>query len=484
MDNEYVRGDELTFKDIWNYFRKSLPIVVVCILAFCLMTGLGGLIYSLARNPKNIAVGTVGYIYPGIEDGLNPDGTRLDIETVRSVGIVERALSELNLSKVYDGGEVRNAVAVKEIIPEYRTKMLEAMKKDKMLNPEQLSKLKYQPTSFSVELDTRKMKKTKISDDDALKIVKKMIKLHRDEFIEKYINAEVLNETMLTDDDIENNDFSESLDLITIELAKAWIYVNSMERKAPSLLTNDGESFGACKSKITVLRTNRDSLFAYLTQHGIAQEKTEARLGQQIEDCKNQIENLEKAREVINSVLDAYKKDFPGITIVGTAENKLQLPFPPAHDKMLASISDNVEKVTELSNRKASLERWLSAINDVTSDSMNGCVISDLKELNGNIKSLAKDVNRLSNAYSEKICLAQVKTSAVTMISHAKSVPWLKLLLIAACVGLIVGLCIQPGVAKAVAKRKARPVSDSDAASLQGGFESVSLIEEKKTDGE
>ena len=117
--------EEITLKEILEAIWKGKWLIALIVIIALVITGVGTF---LALPASKSVVAMIELNYPGIEQGLNPDGTQFDINQLKSPYVIEQALKELEL---IDTGiktdEVRRKIDIIPVIPDDVAQRAETM---------------------------------------------------------------------------------------------------------------------------------------------------------------------------------------------------------------------------------------------------------------------------------------------------------------------------------------------------------------------
>lgn len=275
--------DDIDLMEIVRTLLKHKYVIGVITLVFTVVTVIGGIIYNKLNTHSTV---TIGFNYPEIEVGKNPDG---------SIFYPENIISPTIITNVYDINkgalknkkkeDFRKSIEINGIIPKaIQNKIENALKNGE--------KVAYTPTNY------------KISTDENRSILMELIDKSIADYLEKY---KPNNQVAL----VENLDNYDYADIYRILNEKINILNNNIEQQEKKNYVSNtlNFSFDELKSNLQTLQNvELQDFYSYYLVNGFTKDEVT-----KIIRTKNLINDLQLKKEILDekaNVLKGMLKEF------------------------------------------------------------------------------------------------------------------------------------------------------------------------------
>lgn len=435
----------LTFHDIFRFLKKSVPMLAVCLI-ICLVVGaLVGVGFSLTNEANGNIRGTIELTYDGISDGLDPIGNTFNSDGIRDVQVVLSALTNTGLTK-YDVATVRNAIKVEGIKPTEEKNTTEETEA-------------FMPSKFSITLDYKKV--NGMTESEAVAIVNNVMSTYLHAFENKYIVTDKMSENFLTEEDVKSNDFVETFSTISNELRTGLDYINALSDI--QFISSKGDTVSSMKIEIGSYMSKLNLIISNAKSGCVVRNKaaTLNYLNYEITQIDEQITAKTATLASIKDFLEAYSKQYPSVSVGGSSVANITVPKSDVFDNEFKKQTVIANEIENLTVQKASYQAWVTDLGSglvATEEQISAVersIIDFMSEMNGFIA----EYNQFTQEYSGKELASDIKiVSSAIAVSTFATTPWLKIMLIALGVGVLLGLLMTPvgvKIKKNIAAKKA-----------------------------
>ena len=437
------------FATLGKRFRLYLWVMIIGLMAGLLVPTL---MYSF-KTKRDSAIAIVGLDYENAEQGLAPDGSKLDISYIKSSYVVENALKKVTLSKKVNTAQVQSNLVVTGILTDetkQKLDILEDLKEAKnndyskiLQNLELQYRAQYIISIGNVFKDNNK--KTIVPSEDLAKLLNAITTSYAEYFIETYQDRN-LPDNRLNALRTDTLDYLDILDEINDSLEYLQEYCEKSEEIIPNFRSTSGVSFKDLASQIEMFRNGQiDYIYSYIYLNNVSKDtdlqitkyqyqKRQAEL--ELNEINANIIDLENA--ITNYQFSITKVPAPD----GTSWTEIEVK-----DEQYNAL---VNRLTELNEQKSTLEERIKILQDRITKLGGAEATAEQKEkAQGYVNSalatavsfydlVNKSAQELfaSNAYQNKY-MHTVVTSESEKFSES-----LKSFLIGAGVGLGLGLVL------------------------------------------
>ncbi len=435
----------LTFHDIFRFLKKSVPMLAVCVV-ICLVVGaLVGVGISLTNEANGNIRGTIELTYDGISEGLDPIGNTFNSDSIRGVQVVLSALTNTGLNK-YDVAAVRNAIKVEGVKPTEEKNETEETET-------------FMPSKFTITLDYKKI--DGMTESEAVAIVNNVMSTYLYAFENKYIVTDKMLENFLTEEEIKSNDFVETFNTISNEFEIGLDYIKSISNE--QFVSSKGDTASSMKIEINSYMSKLNLIIANAKSGCVVRDKdaTLNYLNYEITQIDEQITAKTATLNSIKDFLEAYSKQYPSVSVGGSSVANITVPKSDVFDNEFKKQTVIANEIENLTTQKASYQSWVTDLGSgpiATEEqilAVERSIIDFMSEANGFIVKY----NQFTQEYSGNELASDIKiVSSAIAISTFATTPWLKIMLIALGIGVLLGLLLTPAgvkIKKNIAAQKA-----------------------------
>ncbi len=414
---------------------QSLKRFAVCWLALAVLAALlvaaGTSIFS--HQLSSAPVSLIGFNYEGASDGLAPDGTEFDINSIKNPVVIEAALTSLNYS-LNQVNNIRDAIVIEGIVPTEAVDQITVYKgayeKNGSLEAaRQMLDINYNYTQYKV---TFNFSKTAFGDDDAALVLNTILECYSDYFYEQYGSCETVGNAALAID-YSDYDYLIAVDRYIETLDSLYSSIESL-KNVDFRSTETGYTFSDLSNAINIAKAyNAEALTAYILDGSIVNDKQglisyyEYQLAETKRYQSEAVSNVKAIQESIEN----YKKDQVIVygelqeetaTTYNTGSEEYDMLFDQLYEAQKV-VSDYNYTIDNYEARLASVKKFASSKPDTDSVAYVEERIAELdstvNELTQAINDSLKEYNKsiaFANAYSVLVPANVLSTSYVSML--------------------------------------------------------------------
>ena len=413
LKNEEKDQDEvvISISAILKKLKKYFTIwLVAAVFLFVASFGFATLTTHV-KKPELTAL--VSFSYSGIEKGKDPAGRKFDINSIKNPNVIERALTDLDLSLEHVE-DIRRGIKFKGIIPKdamdritvYKS-VYETASSGNLQAAEEMLDVTYYPTQYEVYFDYNE---TELSSSQALDVFNTMLEEYQNYFYETYGYNESLGSAVKAIDYTEY-DYPEALDVLSNSLSTLKKYVRTLDSEDATRFRSSetGYTFDDIYQAIKTLQSvDVDRISSYIALNNVTKDKGEA-----IAYCEYRLKalarektQLEEQVKVFDDSIKQYEKD--QVVIIGNQDVNVDSTITQAsaqYDKMInqknnaaTDLADTKRSITYYSERKDALNG-----NKTATDAQKAEVDSRLSKLNDKVNELVDIVSKTADDYYQNV---------------------------------------------------------------------------------
>ena len=449
-ENEVV----VSISTVLKKLRKYVFIWLVVAVLFVVFSFGYATITTHVSKPSLVAL--ISFSYKGIEKGLDPNGRKFEVTSVKNPAVIEAALDELGMDMT-NLEPIRQGIRFEGIKPKNAVDRITLY--DKVLDTngnvnavEKILETTYFPTQYKVYFNYNE---TSLSDSEAVEVFNMMLDKYQNYFYETYGYNESLGSAVTTIN-YADYDYSEAVDVFDNSLTTLEKYVKQLSKEDTTRFRSaeTGYTFDDLYESIkTIESIDLDKISSYVTVNNLTKDKDEALAYYEyrIKALNRSKAQYEEEIASYDASIASYQKD--QIIVFGNGTDNTNTESTVAseqYDKMIQAKNDIA---TSLAQTKQSINYYKERQealknNPVGSSAKTEKVEADLASLNEKVTSLVDTVNKTSDDYYRNVTfknaysvLVPATNTATDMISHiienAK-----KPLLILEALGLMVFFCV------------------------------------------
>lgn len=293
----YEEDDEIDLMELIRTLMKHKIAIGVTTIAVTLVSLIGGYIYN-KMSTVNSAI--IGFNYPEIENGKNPDGSVFLKEYIVPLNVLNNNYSEyhdtLKAKKIAD---FKVGIKVEELIPDaIQTRIEAALKRGENIS--------YTPTQY------------KLSTKENKDVLESVVTDTVNEFINKYKP----NYSVAKMEELGNYDYDNIYSLLNDRISLLKNNIDS-EAKKNYVSNKLGYFFNELLVKVESLeRVELQDYYSYFTVNGLSLNKImrEIRYDSEIRDVKLEKEKLQAKSQMIKNMLEEFKPTNRNLIIPNVGE--------------------------------------------------------------------------------------------------------------------------------------------------------------------
>lgn len=293
----YEEDDEIDLMELIRTLMKHKIVIGVTTIAVTLVSLIGGYIYN-KMSTVNSAI--IGFNYPEIENGKNPDGSVFLKEYIVPLNVLNDNYSEyhdtLKAKKIAD---FKVGIKVEGLIPDaIQTRIEAALKRGENIS--------YTPTQY------------KLSTKENKDVLESVVTDTVNEFINKYKP----NYSVAKMEELGNYDYDNIYSLLNDRISLLKNNIDS-EAKKNYVSNKLGYSFNELLVKVESLeRVELQDYYSYFTVNGLSLNKImrEIRYDSEIRDVKLEKEKLQAKSQMIKNMLEEFKPTNRNLIIPNVGE--------------------------------------------------------------------------------------------------------------------------------------------------------------------
>lgn len=398
----------LSFGTLSKKLKKYFLIwVIIAVVLLAAALGFAAITTHVNKVPLTALI---SFSYNGVEKGLDPNGMKFDVNSIKSPEVIESALTELghdlNQIEVIRRNINFEGQRPKDIIERLTTYERVLDESGSISAAEKILETSYYPTQYTVSFDYND---TDFSDEEAVAIFNEILSNYTDYFYEKYGYNENLG-SAVTAISYADYDYAEALDVFENSLNTLRRYVSDLasEDQTRFRSTVTGYTFDDLYSALgTVKSIDLDMISSYVIVNNLTKDKERATAyyEHRIKSLTRQRDEYEEQLKAYEDAIQAYEKD-QVIVFGGAEETNTQTSVASAqYDKMFTqknsvavSLASTKQSINYYKDRMQALKN-----NSSGSASMNAKVEEELAALNVKINELVELVYATSEDYYKNV---------------------------------------------------------------------------------
>ena len=395
-DDEVVLSLSTIFKKLKKYFTLWLVAAIVClVLPFGYAT-----VTTHVNKAKLEAL--ISFSYSGIEKGLDPNGRKFDVNSVKNPAVIESALTNLGLDMT-ELEPLREGIEIKSIVPKNAVDRITVYSSILELNgnvnaAERILDTSYYPTRFTVSLDYNN---TEFSTAEAVQVFNEILNSYQDYFYETYGYNESLG-SAVTAIKYEDYDYSEAVDVFNNNIKSLRSYVKQLSDEDSTRFRSSvtGYTFDDLYEALkTIQGIDLDKISSYISINNVTKDKDEslAYYEYRIKSLSRTKTTLEEQLANITDSIASYEKD--QVIIYGGTEQSTDTLVTQASAQYDKMINQKTNLVRDLTETKQSIEYYKErqeALKSKTTGNEEQC--AKVEEM---LKSVSTKVDEMITAVSD-----------------------------------------------------------------------------------
>lgn len=425
--------EEITLREILEAIWKGKWLIALITIVALVVTGVGT---YLALPASKSVVAIVELNYPGIELGLNPDGTQFDISLLKSPYVIEKALQELELASIgIKPDEIRRNIDIAPIIPNDIAQRAETLIK-------QGNEYIYCPSEYKIVYKVNKA----FSYNQGISLVETIIRQYQKYFYTLNSGIKTIDNT-IGNLDYSAYDYPDIVDVITTQIQGIQEFLDEKADEDSNFRSSStSHNFADLNRSFDILKTvDASKLESLVNTNTLTKDRLKL-----IKDYEYKVKRMELDQAKKNSeaeearrLMDQFKKeDF--VLIPDGNGSELRTENPQSYYNTLAetAIKASIEATSlqhEIDYYKKEIERL-----DAVTEAINEQLIEEADQMIEAIKTKLVGLIKVTNDtiedyYSYKYGRSIRQVAPAEMVS---SINIIKNMGIALVLGLVLGVIV------------------------------------------
>ena len=291
--------EEITLREILEAIWKGKWLIAIITIIALIVTGVGT--FLLLPASKSV-VAIIELNYPGIELGLNPDGTQFDISQLKSPYVIENALKELDMNNIgIKSDEVRRNIEITPILPDSVVQRAETMIK-------QGSEYIYYPSEYKI---TYKVNKA-FSYNQGISLVEIIISEYQEYFYTLYSDVKTIENT-IGNLDYSTYDYPDIVQVMTLQIKGVQEFLDEKTKEDGNFRSSETSyNFADLNRSFDIMKTvDTSKLESLVNTNTLTKDRIKL-----IKDYEYKVKRMELAQAKKNSeaeearrLMDQFKKE-------------------------------------------------------------------------------------------------------------------------------------------------------------------------------
>ncbi|MSU00251.1 Wzz/FepE/Etk N-terminal domain-containing protein [Tissierella pigra] len=352
--------EEISLRELIETLLKGKRLIAL-IVAVTLVLSFGVSFYMKENSQRAKII--ISLNFKGIESGLNPDGTKFDIQKIKSPTVLMPVIETLELNEEVTTDSIRRNINITPIVPNHIVTYIQKQR-------EEGQDYTYFPNEFVVTLDVDKSKG--ITTQNVTEILDSIIDSYGDYFNDNYSEEAVLANAIGTID-YSSYDYPETSRVINNQISIMKSYLNTRIGEAPEFRsTRTGMTFADISKSLDIIDSvelNRmDSLIGAFN---LTKNMEKLIINYEYRIKRDELEKNKKQSElsVAKGMMESYKRETNALLIPGMSTEGLEIDNSEKYyDKL-------VEKATnagvDASNKSHDINYYLNEIEKLKNDDVD-----------------------------------------------------------------------------------------------------------------
>ena len=309
--------EELSLRECIETILKGSKIIAVITIC-CLIAAFAGTYYLQEKNAQARIV--ISFNHKGIENGINPDGTRFDADSsVKSPAVIVNVLEELDQKRHLSVDDIRRNIHIEPITPNY------IIEKIKMLR-EEGEDFKYYPNEFIVSINTDPS--AGIDKRSAKEILDKLIDTYIIHFNDEYSDGKIVANA-IGQLDYQQYDYHEISKVIDNQLQIFQSYLSGKIAEAQDFRANaTGLTFNDIKKSVDIIgNIDLNKVDSIIGAFNLTKDKEKLIINYEYAIKQNELEKQKKESElaIAKEMMSDFNEEKSMLLIPGVTEQGVEV---------------------------------------------------------------------------------------------------------------------------------------------------------------
>lgn len=397
----------ISISGIFRYLKKLCALWIVVSLVVSLL--FVSVTAYVKQDTYRKLTALISFTYDGVEKGLDPNGNKFYVNSIKSQEIIEETLEETGI-QVDDGEAIRRNITFEGVIPDDAIQRITSYSNvfnggSSVKSSESIADSTYYPTQYRVHFDYAN---TGLSDKEAAEFINTMLENYSRHFFDAYGYNQSLGKS-LNAFSYEDYDYAEAIDVFDSTLTKLSTYITQVSSADTTRFRSKdtGYTFADLTEAIDTIRElNLNDIDSYVTINSITKDK-ETLLTYymyRVEELQRHLSECNETLASVNESIATYQKNT--IMYFGDSDEK--------ETNMTASVTS--EEYDELFKKRQTIQEDLSKtaqevnlynkrIERVNASTQTGSASQkekaekEIAELDSKIKLLIEDVSKTTDDF-------------------------------------------------------------------------------------
>lgn len=294
---------------LWRFFKKKYIILVVLT---SLLTGILGEAYSVLILEKQKSM-VIDFNYPGVENGLNPDGSTFEIANLKSDEVINRAKEKLQNHNI-DTDFLKSRIFI--------TSKISSVTMDKIISSVQNEKnIVYLPTTFYVYYS----QKNKFSKNESRLFMQSLAEAYTEYFDEKYSEKNDILIYNPTEYDFSNADYHEIYTILNNKVSSMLEFIKTHQQENRAFYSQDRINLGTAIKKLESFQNvNLEKFYSFIVQNGVSKNNSEyiKRVEYIISDKTTEYNKLQGSSDIAKEGFEKYQSNITATAFIPSIDSK------------------------------------------------------------------------------------------------------------------------------------------------------------------
>ena len=447
-------GGEITFAGIGRLIKKSALRVLIYIIIVAVAVSLIVLPIKMYVHPNPSVTARIEFIYSGIEEGLDPNGTVFDKSKIKNNTVLTTAIANAGLeNKIPVVADLRDSVIISDVVSagyqelKYLAASGNTEAQTKLLN------YSFYPTRFDISIE--RFSELGLTKSEALNLLDCVLSAYRDYFTERYANR-----TAFVADDFDLEDDVEYISYYIryeTQLSAISSYVDSISGVDANYVASNGKSFAALKSMYSVLSEELDSFYLFILNDKVAKDKTIAasEIGEIVQQLSDEKMTIENEITSLQTQIENYKPNTETTSTANGTSNTVIIEFGEGYDELQNQLRATYLRSSEVTKRHRRYERLQKVFEDAstpTDAEILALAAEKVIALKANCLNYINTVNQtVYDYFTERYSSNAIRTiQSPAYARNTLDIPLLYIYVLAVVLAIAVGMIVTYAKGKAL----------------------------------
>lgn len=327
-----------------HWLRNTLSVLIACGILGTILSA----VLFLTNPEKTYASASIQFSFDGAAEGIAPNGYSFDISTIASDKVLEKALTEADMTDRYTVEKVRGQIETSGVYPEDIVRQM--MNYESLLDfsaNRELTLSDYHPTLYTIKLYNGF--DSKISRDDLEKLLHSIMDSYKAYFSEVYTAG---RNNIQISYNLEDYDYPQQLTIITKSMEDAITYTDEMYEIEPALRLN-GQGFNDISVRLhSLIDTDISKLSADITMNALTKNTSRliTQYDYEIRSLTNELNKKNDQLARLDALITSYDKN--EIIYLSTADSltKIDGNSSETYDALVANRREVADEITTINN--------------------------------------------------------------------------------------------------------------------------------------